>query len=126
MEVIDDNNDDVDIQNPDSLSSVFSKGCTAKMVVQGSVYIVGQGFGVTWKPTYVQLSRRSKKSARDMFVEDEDDTEVAEKVDGGAVKAFEDDTETPVPSDANTYEHTPAVVVSPAPAPAPARRRKVA
>lgn len=122
MEVIDDNNDDVDIKTPDSLPNIFSKGCNAKMVVQGSVYIVGQGFGVTWKPTYVQLTRRAKKSARDMFAEDEDDVEVTEKVEGGATRAFQEDEEVET-----VVESTPPPVAAvPVSAPAPARRRKVA
>lgn len=124
MEVIDENNDDIEISSPDVLPGVFAKGCSAKMVVQGSIYVVGQGFGVTWKPTYVQVTRRSKRSARDMFVDDEDDAEVLEKVEGGATAALHEQ---------DASEHTPVgdvvssvVVSTPAPAPAPARRRKVA
>lgn len=126
MEVIDDNNDDVEIRNPGDLPNVFPKGCSSKMVVQGAIYIVGQSFGVTWKPTYIQVSKRSKKSARDMFVEDEDDTEVPDKVEGGAKKAFQEEEEA-------VEESTVDEVVVPAAAnpvvsesKTPARRRKVA
>jgi hypothetical protein len=141
MEVIDDNGDDVNVTNPSDLPTIFNKGCAAKMVVQGSIYVIGQGFGVTWKPTYVQVSKRAKKSARDMFVEDEDDNEATVPVAGGAAKAFQEEEEeenqnqenttTGETVDAATTPPPSAVSVDttkPAPAApaAPARRRKVA
>lgn len=122
MEVIDENNDDVVITSPDELSTVFSKGCSAKIVAQVGIYVVGQSFGVTWKPTYVQLSRRAKKSARDMFAEDEDDVEVTEKVEGGASNALQENEEV----ETVVESMPPPVAAVPASAPAPARRRKIA
>lgn len=124
MEVINENNDDVEINTPADLPNVFTKGCSAKMVVQGSIYIVGQGFGVTWKPTYVQLSKRAKKSAREMFAEDEDDAEASEVVEGSAEEVRQEDVQVDT-------EVTPTPPAAPpsdikAPPSAPVRRRKVA
>jgi len=130
MEIIDEHDDDVNVNNPSDLPAVFGKGCSAKMVAQGSIYVIGQSFGVTWKPTYVQVSKRSKKSAREMFVEDEDDSEMPAAVEGGAAKALQEEEEetdqavddvppTPVPSTSSEPVRLPSDK-------APVRRRKVA
>lgn len=121
MDVIDVDDNDVEV-NTSNLVDVFSKGCSSKLVVQASIYVVGQSFGVTWKPTYVQVSKRKKQTAREMFAEDNDDEEVAEPVEGGAKAALheEEEEETPMPTTPPT-----SVVTSSEPPKAP-RRRKVA
>ena len=48
MEVIGEDGVDIPLQ-PTTLQEAFPKGCSAKMVAQGSIYVIGQGFGLTWK-----------------------------------------------------------------------------
>lgn len=126
MEIIDESNDDIEVRDPSELTSVFGKGSSAKIVAQGSIYVVGQSFGVTWKPTYVQMSKKAKKNARDMFAEDEDDVEEA-------VEKIQEDGTT---EEANTVPAEEVVVPTSTPPaepavpvdskPATVRRRKVA
>ena len=76
-----------------------------------SIYVIGQGFGLTWKPTYVQVTKRKRQTARDMFKDDEDDGEAPFPVAGGAKAALVSDDED---------EEDEADESAPAPAPAPA------
>jgi hypothetical protein len=93
MEVIDEEENDIPL-TPGELSSTFTKGCLAKIVASGSIYVIGQGFGVTWKPSYIQVTKRKRQTARDMFREDEDDAETAPApIQGGARAALNDDAE---------------------------------
>ena len=134
MEVIGEDGVDIPLQ-PGGLQEAFPKGCAAKIVAQGSIYVIGQGFGLTWKPTYVQVTKRKRQTARDMFKEDVDDSEdVPVPVVGGAKAAFDEEEDE---AEAEETEEAPtptASAAAPAPAPtpvsaatpAPARRRKVA
>lgn len=122
MELIDGDENDVEL-NPGTLVGTFSKGSSAKLVLQGQIYFVGQSFGVTWKPSYGQIFQRKKATARDFFKRDEDDAEDFEApVAGGAAAALADDEEETA-QEAATEEAAPAP--APAPEKAPARRRKV-
>ena len=118
MEMIDSDDNDI-VLTTENLSTVFSKGSAAKLVLQAQIYMVGQSFGVTWKPTYGQVFQRKKASARDFFKRDEDDVEV--EADDEAVEE-EAVAESQVPE--------PNVVEEPAASTEtsvkPARRRKVA
>lgn len=129
MEVIGEDGVDIPLQ-PSGLQEAFSKGCAAKMVAQGSIYVIGQGFGLTWKPTYVQVSKRKRQTARDMFKDDIDDSEVPAVVPGSAKAALGyDEEEEEVEDEEASEAPTPTVsapTAAPSPAPAPARRRKVA
>lgn len=124
MEVIDENNEDVEVSNPSDLPVVFGKGSAAKMVVQGSIYVIGQSFGLTWKPTYVQVSKRAKKSAREMFADDEEDAEAPEIVEGAAASVLQEQEEVPVAS--ASASSVPSVPPPSGDEVKPARRRKVA
>ena len=139
MEVIDADENDVPLQ-PSGLQEAFPKGCQARMVASGSIYVIGQGFGLTWKPSYVQVTKRKRQTARDMFKDDEDDGEAVPVVPGGAKAALaagyeeeeeeeEDEAEesAPAPSPAPAPAPTPTIVeISESTKPAAARRRKVA
>ena len=137
MEVIGEDGTDIPVQ-PSNLPETFPKGCSAKIVAQGSIWVINGNFGVTWRPTYVQVSKRRRQTARDMFKEDVDDAEdVPAPVVGGAKAAFAEEDEEEEEQDQEEEDApTPTVVVSapapapvPAPAPAPAAasgRRKVA
>ncbi len=131
MEAIDSDGNDIPL-SIDNLSTVFAKGSSAKMILQASIYISGQGFGITWKPTYAEVHQRKKQSARELFKDDEDDTE---KV----ADAEDEDDEEEDSGYGGGETHTPAPTSAPAPAPIPepeanggageskpTRRRKVA
>lgn len=125
FELIDSDDNDVPLTT-DNLVSTFSKGSSAKLVLQGQIYMVGQSFGVTWKPQFGQIFQRKKASARDFFKRDEDDAEEAEETAdaAGAADAAEETPETE-----QAEEETPVAPPAAAPVaapPAPARRRKVA
>jgi hypothetical protein len=123
MEVIDSDDNDVPL-SLDNLETVFAKGTSAKMVLQAQIYMVGQSFGVTWKPSYAQVVQRKKASARDYFKADEDDVEVD----------AEEESEEQNEDEIEEVELQLPVASTPAPAPVepassdakPARRRKVA
>jgi hypothetical protein len=124
MEMIDSEDNDI-VLTTDTLSTVFSKGSSAKLVLQAQIYMVGQSFGVTWKPTYGQVFQRKKQSARDFFKRDEDDAEeeVDEEEEATEEVAVEPEVQSPAPNTASTTAEEPAVSSE---ASKPARRRKVA
>jgi len=143
MDIIDDASNDVAVGHPSELPDAFGKGCACKIIAQGSIYVIGQAFGLTWKPCYVEVSKRRRVTARDLFKEDQDDGEaVPVVVAGGARAAFaaddDDDDDDEYPADAGAgsasppppavVEPPPVVVAAAAPAAAAAapRRRKVA
>lgn len=78
MEVIDSEDNDVPL-SLDNLVTVFGKGTSASLILQAQVYISGQGFGVTWKPSYVQIYQRKRMTVRDFFKRDEEDAEAPPK-----------------------------------------------
>ena len=120
MEAIDTEDNDVPLTT-DNLTTVFSKGSSAKMIMQASIYITGQGFGVTWKPTYAEVHQRKRQTARDFFKRDEDDCEAT----------ADDEDDEVVDYVAAPAAAAPAPITAPTAAPdssevKPARRRKVA
>ena len=131
MDVIDAEENDIRLE-PSGLQDAFPKGCAAKIVASGSIYVIGQGFGLTWKPTYVQVTKRKRQTARDMFKDDEDDGEAPAPVAGGAKAALisddeeeeEEESEAPAPAPAPAAP-TPTVVEISEPKPAAKGRRKV-
>ena len=138
MDIIDDASNDVTVGHPSELPDAFGKGCACKIIAQGSIYVIGQAFGLTWKPCYVEVSKRRRVTARDLFKEDQDDGEAVPVVSGGARAAFAaDDDDDEYPADAgagagagSASPPQPAIVEPPpvvaAPAAAAPRRRKVA
>jgi hypothetical protein len=137
MDVIDANENDI-VVPPSGLQETFAKGCQAKIVASGSIYVIGQGFGLTWKPSYVQVHQRKRQTARDMFKDDEDDGEAPVPVAGGAKAALVSDDEeeegdeeeaaapAPAPAPAPVAAPTPTIVeISESKAPAAKGRRKV-
>jgi hypothetical protein len=51
----------------DSLRSVFPKNVAANLVVSGSIYIIGQSFGVTWRVTHAQVFPQTRPTASTIF-----------------------------------------------------------
>jgi hypothetical protein len=81
MEVVDQTTKPVQL-SVESLSSVFPKGVSANLVVNGSVYIIGQSFGITWRIAMAQVFAPNKPTASSVFEsvpdEEEETTEVVE------------------------------------------------
>jgi len=127
------NMDAVDMANrpipltTDNLETVFPKRMEARFIVSPSIYVSGQGFGVTWRISYAQVSAQQRVTAAQVFEAEEGaDEEVEEKPTVAQLlaamnapdevqveTAFEDET-TPAPAPA-----------APAPAPAKQARRRV-
>jgi hypothetical protein len=133
MQVIDADDNDIDV-SIDALQSIFSKGSSAKLVLSGQIYIVGSGFGVTWRVTYAQVFKQKRPTIRDYFKDDVDDTEDVEEdskpattpeaptdlATGGAVEESH-------PAESQTAEEsTSNTVAADAKPAAGGRRRKVA
>jgi hypothetical protein len=98
----------------DSLRSVFPKGVAANLIVSGSVYIIGQSFGVTWRVSMAQVFPQTRLTAASAF-EAVPDEEAAEEENTEATPAQEPETAVEVP----VVESAPEV-------PAPGRKRRVA
>ena len=63
---------------PDSLQSVFQKYVQANLVITGSVYIIGQSFGVSWRVKNSQVFQPSRQSAASIFTAEESEAPVEE------------------------------------------------
>ena len=98
---------------PESLTSIFTKGVEANLVVSGSVYVIaGGGFGVTWRLQTAQVFARARMTAADIFaVEEEELPSTSQLV------PIEEESQVEVP---------PTDEPAQAPAPAPGRKRRVA
>jgi len=66
MDVVDGNTKPVYL-TLDSLRSVFPKGVSANIIVSGSVYIIGQSFGVTWRISMAQVFPQTRLTAASAF-----------------------------------------------------------
>lgn len=77
----------------DSLRSVFPKGVAANLIVSGSVYIIGQSFGVTWRVSMAQVFPQSRLTAASAFeaVSEEPATE-QEHADSDSATGAQDST----------------------------------
>jgi len=125
------NMDAVDMANrpiplsTDNLETVFPKRMEARFIVSPSIYVSGQGFGVTWRISYAQVSAQAKISAAQLF-EAEEEAEEEEETKENLTQRF--DSESPeettfVPASPSA---PPEVEVKAAPpAPAKAARRRV-
>jgi hypothetical protein len=78
------NMDAVDMANrpiplsTDNLEAVFPKRMEARFIVSPSIYVSGQGFGVTWRISYAQVSAQSRVTAAQLFEAEEDGGEEEE------------------------------------------------
>jgi hypothetical protein len=109
------NMDAVDMANrpipltPENLESVFPKRMEARFIVNPSIYVSGQGFGVTWRISYAQVSAQARVSAAQLF-----EPEETEDVPQTAQVPQETETEEQVQEE---EDETPAPPPAPAPAP---------
>jgi hypothetical protein len=123
----------------DNLAAVFPKRCEASLVVTPSVYVSGQGWGVTWRITYARVSPPQRVSAAQVFA-DEIDQEtpglsnlppppfLAVRTNGGGIAPEDFGEEIPERHEESVtipqMEEAPAPV--PAPAPKTTNRRRAA
>jgi hypothetical protein len=102
----------------DNLQQVFPKRMQASFIVSPSIYVSGQGFGVTWRISHAQVSAQSRVSAADLF-EAEDEPEDVPQV--AQVPQAEEQTQ-----EEQVFEQESPSAAAPAPAPAKPARRRVA
>lgn len=77
MDVVDNQRRPVGV-TPSNLAEIFPKRVEANFVVSPSIYISGQGFGVTWRIIYAQVLPTQRMTAAQIFdaIDDgEDETE---------------------------------------------------
>jgi len=105
--------------NTENLQQVFPKRMEARFIVSPSIYVSGQGFGVTWRISYAQVSAQSRVSAAELFEAEDEPEDVPQSV---QVPQAEEQ-----PQEEQVFEHeSPSAPPAAAPAPAkPARRRVV-
>jgi hypothetical protein len=122
------NMDAVDMANrpipltTDNLETVFPKRMEARFIVSPSIYVSGQGFGVTWRISYAQVSAQAKVTAAQLFDAEEDAEEEEEQARPSVAERLEEAAEESafVPESPSA---PPVVEVKAAP-PAPAKPSK--
>ena len=108
---------------PENLETAFPKRMEARFIVSPSIYVSGQGFGVTWRISYAQVSAQQRATAAQMFEPEEtpDDEKPSAAVEIPTASGEEDEEQE------ETRESPSAPpVATPAPAPAKQARRRVA
>jgi hypothetical protein len=111
MEVVDQANKNVKL-DLETLSSVFPKGVSANLLVTGSVYIIGQSFGISWRIEMAQVFPPNRITAASVFEEVQEVPE-AEPVAASSTLSEAQEVE------AETESGSPTLV-------APARKRRAA
>jgi hypothetical protein len=113
----------------ENIQQVFPKRVEASIVVSPSIYVSGQGFGVTWRVSYARVAPPQRTTAAQIFA---DEIEQEVKVEPLQEDQEEEEEQQEV---TNAYVETPSAppvtpVTSPAPQVAPAapakNRRRVA
>jgi hypothetical protein len=104
---------------PESLTSIFTKGVEANLVVSGSIYVIaGGGFGVTWRLQTAQVFARARMTAADIFeVEEEEELPSTSQLVPIEESQVEETERPATPTDQPVQASVPA---------APARKRRVA
>ena len=69
MDVIDAKGKPIEV-TIDNIASIFPKRFRASLVVSPSVYVSGQGFGMTWRITYARVSPPQRTTAADVFADE--------------------------------------------------------
>jgi hypothetical protein len=126
------NMDAVDMANrpipltTDNLETVFPKRMEARFIVSPSIYVSGQGFGVTWRISYAQVSAQAKVTAAQLFDAEEDAGEEEEQETRPTVaellEAAAQDEPKFVPQSPSAPPETEVKAAPPAPAKASKRR----
>jgi hypothetical protein len=87
MDIVDSSSKDIYL-TLDNLRSVFPKGVRANLAVSGSIYIIGQSYGIAWRVSHGQVLPQTRLTAALMFapVEDAEDNEHEEQQEEQAVE----------------------------------------
>jgi hypothetical protein len=129
MDVVSHDGKPLDV-TPENLAQVFPKRVEASIAVAPSVYVSGQGFGVTWRIIFARVSPPQRLTAAQVFADEIDEetrappAEDAPRASGFVDRAYPDQEEQETQEETRPYESSPS-----APAPAPAakgNRRRVA
>jgi hypothetical protein len=129
MDVVSHDGKPLDV-TPENLAQVFPKRVEASIAVAPSVYVSGQGFGVTWRIIFARVSPPQRLTAAQVFADEIDEetrappAEDAPRASGFADRVYPDQEEQETQEETRPYESSPS-----APAPAPAakgNRRRVA
>lgn len=125
------NMDAVDMANrpipltTENLETVFPKRMEARFIVSPSIYVSGQGFGVTWRISYAQVSAQQRVTASQVFEAEEgaDDEEQEKPTVAQLLSAFKE----PEVEEAVFEAEVPTAAPAAAPPPTPAKqaRRRV-
>ena len=117
---------------PVSLTSIFTKGVEANLVVSGSIYVIaGGGFGVTWRLQTAQVFARARVTAADIFSAEDDGDEGLGVVPGPSARSDRVQSSEP-PAEGGETEVSERPTTPPdqptqaAPPVAPARKRRTA
>jgi hypothetical protein len=124
------NMDAVDMANrpipltTENLEAVFPKRMEARFIVSPSIYVSGQGFGVTWRISYAQVSAQSRMSAAQVFDAEEDAGEEEEEEAKPSLSERLEEAAEEEPKFAPASPSAPPVVEVKAAPPAPAKTSK--
>jgi hypothetical protein len=127
------NMDAVDMANrpipltTENLEAVFPKRMEARFIVSPSIYVSGQGFGVTWRISYAQVSAQQRVTAAQVFEAEEDAGDEPEEKPTVAqlLAAMNAPEEAPEESAFEVEIPTATPVALPPPTPAKQARRRV-
>jgi hypothetical protein len=108
---------------PENLEAAFPKRMEARFIVSPSIYVSGQGFGVTWRISYAQVSAQARVTAAQMFDAEETADEPVSAAAAEIPVATEDEDQQ---EEEETRETPSAAPVPAAPAPAKQARRRTA
>lgn len=72
MDVVDHTGKNLEV-DVDNITQIFPKRVEASIVVSPSIYITGQGFGVTWRVSYAKVSPPQRTTAADVFRDEIDE-----------------------------------------------------
>jgi hypothetical protein len=105
----------------DTLPKIFAKQTKASLVVSPSIYVSGQGFGVTWRITFARVASAQRRTARDVFADEIEEEEIG----SGSTVAQTEEEQTEEQTEEEQVEETPTAPPAPAPAaPAAAKNRR--
>lgn len=106
----------------ENLASVFPKRVEASIAVAPSVYVSGQGFGITWRITFARVAPPQRMTAAQVFadeIEQEAPTQHQQQTQHQEEEYQTEEVTVPV------EEHSPVATPAPAaPPPAPAKNRR--
>jgi hypothetical protein len=113
---------------PDNLAQVFPKRVEASIAVAPSIYVTGQGFGVTWRIIFARVSPPQRMTAAQVFADEIDEELKAPaqvpQSSGFVDRVYPDQEEDEVQQEEVSVPYSEAPSAAPAPAPAPAKNRR--